>query len=332
MILPRRPRWSPRSLVAALLFAGCNRSSEAPPPLPRTTRGNSSSLPSPPAAPRAVSGASAPAAATPPPAPLDGSRYPWLASPPDGMPPPVDALARRFPAPKGFQRVATAENSFGAWLRGLPLADPLTPVRSFKGAVLRDASHHAVAGVVALDVGAADLQQCADSIIRLHAEWRWSLGDRRMSYKAASGTSLPHERWARGERVVASGNTLSWSPSAAPSQDHKSFRKYLDMVFNWANTGALARDARPTPFAELRPGDFFVLPGSPGHAVLVLDLARAPDGRQVALLGQGFMPAQNFHVLRDQEGSPWFALRPEEGAVKTPFWDPFPWSSLRRLD
>lgn len=332
MILPRRPRWSSRSLVAALLFAGCNRSSEAPFPLARTTRGDGTPLPSLPAAPLAVSGASAPAAATAPPAPLDGSRYPWLASPPDGMPPPVDALARRFPAPEGFQRVAAADGSFGAWLRGLPVADPRTPVRSFKGAVLRDASHHAVAGVVALDVGAADLQQCADSIIRLHAEWRWSLGDRRMSYKAASGTSLPYDRWARGERVVASGNTLSWSPTAAPSRDHKSFRKYLDMVFNWANTGALARDTRPTPFPELRPGDFFVLPGSPGHAVLILDLARAPDGRQVALLGQGFMPAQNFHILRDPEGSPWFALRPEQGSVKTPFWDPFPWSSLRRLD
>jgi hypothetical protein len=72
-----------------------------------------------------------------------------------------------------------------------------------------------------------------------------------------------------------------------------------------------------------------VLPGGPGHAILILDVAEAPDGRRVALLGQGFMPAQDFHVLR-AGASAWFSLDGED--VDTPFWPaPFPWSSLRRM-
>lgn len=268
------------------------------------------------------------------PSPVDWNKapYPWLSDPSLKLPKPVDSLEQRFPTPRSFQRVSLDSGSFGAWLRGLPLASVTTPVRAFNGSVLHKADHSAIAAVAALDIGTSDLQQCADSIIRLHAEWRWSVGDRKMSYKAASGTSLPYSRWAQGDRVEATGNTLTWKRVASPSQNHNSFRKYLDMVFNWANTGALARDAKSVPFDQLRPGDFFVLPGNPGHAVLVLDLAHSQDGKWIALLGQGFMPAQNFHILRNEEGEAWFPILPQTGSIKTPFWVPFPWASLRRLD
>ena len=83
--------------------------------------------------------------------------------------------------------------------------------------------------------------------------------------------------------------------------------------------------------ADLRPGDFFIQLGSPGHAVLVLDLAVDARGRRVALLGQGYMPAQDFHLLRAGDGSAWFRLR---GGVplRTPLWPkPFLWRQLRRF-
>jgi hypothetical protein len=189
-----------------------------------------------------------------------------------------------------------------------------------------------VAAVVALDVGHADLQQCADTVVRLHAEWRWSQGQREHTYRAAAGTELAWRRFAQGERVMLTdGGTLRWAPVGKRSEDYPSFRSYLDTVFEWLNTGSLARDARPTPPSSLRPGDFFVLPGSPGHAVLVLDLARCRANELVGLLGQGFLPAQSAHVLRAATGEPWFVLDPTR-AIETPFWRPFPWTSLRRLD
>lgn len=289
------------------------------------------------AAPAAPTAPPAPAPAPPPapdarprsPAPTVAA-YPWLAD----VPPPADALDDRFAPPPGFARVPLASGSFGAWLRRLPLAPPASPVLTFEGAVLRPADHDFVAAVVDLDIGARDLQQCADSIIRLHAEWLYAQGRRDASYRAASGAAMPFARWARGERMRGEGQGFVWGRGGGIDEGHGSYRRWLDAVFTWANTGSLARDTERLEPADLRPGDFVVQAGAPGHAVLVLDLARAPDGRRALLLGQGFMPAQSFHVLRPgrrAEGSPWFLVEASTLGLDTPFWSMFPWSALRRF-
>lgn len=307
-------------LFAALGLGACRE----PAPLP--------SAQAEPAAAQSAPAAAAPsAAAAPAPRPsasANPSAYPWLAAA-DREPRAVDTLRARFAPPAGFVRVQAAPESFGAWLRDLPLAAPETPVRSYDGTTLHPASDRRIAAVVALDVSPADLQQCADTVIRLHAEWRWSHGARNMSYRAAAGVDLPWARWARGERIVQNGASIQWAPASKPAGDHAAFRKYLDAVFAWANTVSLEKQARPVAPDQIRAGDFFILPGNPGHVVLVLDLAKQ-GGDTVALLGQSFMPAQNAQVLRPSDGGPWFRLDPSK-AVDTPFWKPFPWGSLRRL-
>lgn len=256
----------------------------------------------------------------------DQHRYPWV-------PRATETLNGRFAAPPDFTRVPAHPSSFGGWLRTLPVAPPGTAVVSHKGARILAASDPRLAGVVAIDVGDKDLQQCADSIIRLHAEWQWFRGNRDMSYRLASGDALPFSRWLRGDRPVVSGGKgkITWTHHPGDeSSSHASFRRYLDHVFTWANTQSLAAQGHRVSPAHLQPGDFVVQPGAPGHAVLVLDVARAEDGRRVALLGQGFMPAQSFHVLRDpRTGSAWFPI--EEAGLKTPFWPTFGWDALRRL-
>jgi hypothetical protein len=182
-------------------------------------------------------------------------------------------------------------------------------------------------------VSPLDVQQCADSVIRWHAEWLWSRGEKnKLGYHFLSGDFATYRDYASGRRPAVAGNKVTWSTSAAASDDRKTFRRYLDMVFNYASTISLAHRAQKIDRASLRPGDFVVLPGGPGHAILILDVATNEDGKRVALLGQGFMPAQDFHVLESQEQglSPWFSLEGE--AIDTPFWpEPFPWSSLRRF-
>src|SRR6185503_823612 len=134
-----------------------------------------------------------------------------------------------------------------------------TPVRSHRGGIILPADHNNLAAVVAIDVGAQDLQQCADSVIRLHAEWRWSQGKRDQRYRAADRTEMPFERWARGERIVPHGTSIEWGPpSKRPDAGHAAFRAYLDAVFGWTNTVALARDTVPLALADLHPGDFVV--------------------------------------------------------------------------
>lgn len=284
------------------------------------------------AAPPLPSASSASAPALP-----SWTSYSWLQEPTTraDSPAPTETLEQRFPAPAPLRRAEVSPDSWEAWLRGLPLAAPETPVRSYRGDVLLTANHPNIAAVIAIDPGSQDLQQCADSILRLEGEWRWARGDRVINYQAASGTSMPFARWQQGERPfpVNGGRTLAWKrQTAASAPTYGMFRSYLDAVFTYANTGSLFTQSRAVAPHELRAGDFFVEPGAPGHAVLVLDLVQGSDGRKHVLLAQGFMPAQNLHVLRpDGSSSPWFALDETNPSVKTPFWKPFPWRSLRRL-
>ncbi len=45
-----------------------------------------------------------------------------------------------------------------------------------------------IAAVAKLDVSSTDIQQCADSVIRLHAEWVWAAGDKNgIAYPFLSG-------------------------------------------------------------------------------------------------------------------------------------------------
>ncbi|PKN50189.1 MAG: hypothetical protein CVU63_00040 [Deltaproteobacteria bacterium HGW-Deltaproteobacteria-20] len=265
--------------------------------------------------------------------PLDLTQYPWHADTTLDALAVHDDLLRRVATPEGFVRVSLEEGSFGAWLRRLPLAAPGTPVLSNAGRTILPGDHPHLTAVSTLDIGKGDLQQCADAVMRLHGEWVWSKGKRDMSYRAASGTDMPYARWERGERVVQRGQSIAWAPGGGPSKDdHASFRKYMDAVFAWSNTVALARQAAVVAIEQIQPGDFLILPGNPGHTVLVLDLAKDAEGKQVALLGQSYMPAQSFHVLRPRRDATWFTIDPAAGGVQTPFWPkPFPWSSLRRL-
>lgn len=259
--------------------------------------------------------------------------YPWMAETNTSMPTAVGTIEERFPTENGFTRVKLDRHSFGAFLRNLPLAAPNTPVRSYRGDVIREGNHPNVAAVVAIDVGSRDLQQCADAILRLHAEWRYAEGHRDHEYKAASGTKLSFGRHAAGMRLRVDGNSLSFVHAARRQEPtHALLREWLDDVFGWANTGALARDGKRVAIADLRPGDFFVLTGVPyGHAVLVLDMAVDTQGRKALLLGQSFVPAQNVHVLRPNPSSAWFVVNDDDDSVTTPFWEPFPFASLRRL-
>jgi hypothetical protein len=263
--------------------------------------------------------------------PLETKPYAWLNDATVSAPKPVETLHARFPAPDGFTRRSLDRGTFGSWLRELPLAEKGTPVRAFDGSLLHEATDPRIASVIAIDIGKADLQQCADAVMRFHAEWKWSKGERDMSYRAAAGTLLPFERWAKGERISARGMDIAWTPGSGRvgSDDHGSFRKFMDAVFAWANTVSLEKQAKPVAEHEARAGDFFILPGNPGHSVLILEVVTRGDER-LALLGQSYMPAQSPQVL-SIGGKAWFSLDASKD-VTTPFWRPFPWSSLRRLD
>ena len=315
--------------VLLLSLAGACSTSEARTP-PRPAKGGATSTTHRDTAPDPAAGPAASAAREAPLAPVTAV-HPWGPR----ATAPSDRLDGRFrDPPAGFTRIDVRPGSFGEFLRALPLRPEGAPVVDFRGRKLHDEGRHPnIVAVADIDVGQKDLQHCADAIIRLHAEWRYGRGERDIAYRAVSGQSLSYRGYLAGERAVVRGKTLTFERAAAPRRDeHAVFRAWLDEVFSWAGTASLERDGKKVSSAtEMVPGDFFVMSGSPfGHAVLVLDVARDDEGRLAVLLGQSYMPAQSFQVLARDE-SPWFVIEPGDAFVSTPFWKPFPISSLRRL-
>jgi len=95
------------------------------------------------------------------------SDYPWL-SQASG----TETLASRISAPPGFERESVTPGSFEDWLRNLPLKKGRPPVQLYNGRP--KANQNAHAAVVDIDTGNKDLQQCADAVIRLRAEYLYS--------------------------------------------------------------------------------------------------------------------------------------------------------------
>jgi hypothetical protein len=306
-----------RALVTSLLatflaFFACDTSAEGP-QKPNQEHKNSASRPAGPAEVAQLAGT-----------------YRWIDR--SGTLPPLSRLADRFPAPEGLERVDVQRGSFAEFLRGLPVRLDRTHVESFKGGRLGSPS----AAVVYLDVGDKNLQQCADSAIRLHAEWLWAAGKAdKLRYHFTSGDPTAWSDWAAGERFRIAGSKVERRQTQAVSQSRANFREWLYLVFTYAGTRSLARDSESVDLADVQGGDFFVAPGSPGHAVVVLDVAEDARGQRYALLGQGFMPAQDFHVIEgsgpDVIDDVWWKLSPGK-PVDTPSWKAFSPDSLRRFD
>ncbi len=273
--------------------------------------------------------AQGPAATPPAQSVFDTSAYHWLAEVPAPLPP-LAPLQSVFAAPEHAERVPVADDSFGSWLRGLPVRTDRHHVLSYEGRQLAAFS----AGVILLDLGEGDLQQCADTLIRLHAEYLWNRGDATSAeYHFTSGDLSTWTDWIAGIRWKARGQGVDKLDGEPRDNDHRSYRRWLQRLFVYAGTISMAMDSVPVSSSELiQPGDFFVSPGSPGHAVMVLDVAVAGDGSRYGLVGQGFTPAQELHVLSGSDGNFWFPLPagPAE-FLDLPSWSPFPKNTARQF-
>jgi hypothetical protein len=243
-------------------------------------------------------------------------RPPYLFFPANAGAP--SSLQSRVAPPAGATRAALAPGSFGAWLRQLPLLPAGSPVLLFDGRKkLRQDVH---AEVVALDVPPRDLQQCADAVMRLRAEYLLALG--------------------RPELIAFHPDPGKPRALTYHGGSRADFMRYLIRVFAEAGSASLQAEL-PLSQGRVQPGDVLIQGGHPGHAVLVLDVAEQAAGagqpaRRSLLIAQSYMPAQQFHVLRnlaDPALSPWFdeaALDTPTG-LSTPEWRPFFRRDVRRF-
>ena len=228
----------------------------------------------------------------------------------------------RFNPPQGFERTVIGDASFEAYLRDLPLKPHGAPVRYYDGAIKQRNNVHDA--VVDMDVGERDLQQCADAIMRLRAEYLYGQGRYdEILFHLTNGFPVGYEKWVEGYRIALEGNRTYWVKKTNPSESYQSFRKYLDLVFAYAGTLSLSKELEPIELSEMQIGDVFIQGGSPGHAVIIVDMAAHREtGEKIFLLAQSYMPAQEIQILKnpmDEKISPWYSID-FKGPLNTPEW------------
>lgn len=248
-----------------------------------------------------------------------------------------------IPLPAGYHRIPAESSSFTSWLRSIPLKKDRT-VYLFNGSLKRN--QDAQFAVLNVSVGKQDLQQCADAVMRLRAEYLYSIHTySAIDFYTAQGTRLNFREWIEGQRFHLSGNHLvnyrvaPAARDAAPS-DHEvapplraAFDDYLTTVFTWCGTLSLEKQLLPVvPFNRVQAGDVLIKGGSPGHAMLVVDIAEDTPGRRLYLLAQSYMPAQDIHIVNnptDPAISPWYRSDAAGSFIETPEWT-FTINQLRR--
>ncbi len=234
-----------------------------------------------------------------------------------------NALLNRIKVPEGYKRISVGSGTFADWLRNLPLKDGKPSVKLYNGKLKGNQTVHEA--IVDIDVGTTDIQQCADAVMRMRAEYLYSIKDyKNLHFNFTSGHSIGFEKWSQGYRTQIKGNNVTWIKSAEKNDSYKVFRSYCNTIFNYAGTSSLSKELkRVDDIKNIQIGDVFIVGGFPGHAVLVVDICEHIKTKEkLFLIQQSYMPAQEIHVLKNFNNaalSPWYSI--DFGNVlETPEW------------
>ena len=234
----------------------------------------------------------------------------------------------RFNLPKNYQRLGVEKNSFGLYLRNFSLKNDKAKVYFYNG---EEKTNSQQVAVLDIDRGTQDLQQCADAVMRLRAEYLFA--QKRLdeiSFKTFGGVAMNYNKYKQGYRL----NNQGFTKIKGVYNSREGFRKYLDMVFSYANTYTLEKEMKMVRnLQDLQIGDVFIVsnPKSYGHAMIVMDVAENQQNKdKIFLLAQSYMPAQDIHIVKNPKGVVWYSLKDLDSQLYTPEWT-FPTSALHRF-
>jgi len=203
----------------------------------------------------------------------------------------------KIPLPAGFVREVADAGSFTSYLRNIGLKAGTT-VYLYNGQPKQNQS--AQFAILNISTGNTDLQQCADAVIRLRAEYLFEQ--------------------KQFDKIIFYDNDKK-AYSYLPPYTRDNFDKYLNHVFAMCGSASLSKQLRPVAgLSEIQAGDVLIRGGFPGHAVLVIDVAVNGSGKKIYLLAQSYMPAQDIHVLVNPINaglSPWYEVN-DDDIIKTP--------------
>lgn len=206
------------------------------------------------------------------------------------MPAEVDEIA----VPEGYRRISGNAESFATWLGKVSLKKNRT-VYLYDGTAKQNQS--AQYAVLDISIGNQNLQQCADAVMRLRAEYLYSIG--------------------KYDGIIFTDNAGKEYKFSQP-YDRTHFQHYLNTVFGMCGSASLSKELKAKNIHEIQPGDVFIRGVFPGHAAIVMEVAENAAGEKIYVLAQSYMPAQDIHILNnpnDDALSPWYKADDRETII-----------------
>ncbi len=240
-------------------------------------------------------------------------------------------LESRINVPGSYARTEVEKGSLTEFLRTYSLKEHGSPVLLYDGSEKWNQDAHVA--VFTLPIEERDLQQCADSVMRVYAEYYFRTEQfEKICFHFTNGFLAEYAKWRDGYRISVEGNNVSWVKSSGYDDSYETFVKYMRMVFTYAGTLSMEQESETISLKEARVGDVILKGDSPGHVVMIVDMCENEKGEKAFLLAQGYMPAQEFHVLKNpaHEENPWYYEEELTGSIRTPEYG-FGEGCLKRL-
>jgi len=213
-----------------------------------------------------------------------------------------------YKKPKQAKKYERFQDAFSEWIADHPLKKD-DVLKYHTGAIKYIAPNDVYDAVFDYEIGPLDLHQCADAAMYLWASYNYSNGPEfyeRLVFNGADGTEY---------------NYLGYLETSGKEDNCKTFRRWLDLVWTYANTWSISEyNLVSVPIWDIQPGDVLIVGGFPGHAVSVVDvLLDSETGHKYFMLAQSFMPAQENHILKNPAtGDVWYQIEAYMTHVRTP--------------
>jgi hypothetical protein len=230
---------------------------------------------------------------------------------------------RDIALPQGYERLVAKEGTYQAYIQNISIKKD-TIIYLHNGQIKPDQSFGYL--VLDIDVSKENLQQCADAAIRLRAEYLFQ--NKRFNdihFNFSSGDTAYYTQWREGYRPMVSGNKVNWELKGQYDASYQGFRKYLEVVFNYAGSWSLDKELKMVEnIADVQIGDMLVRGAFPGHVMLVVDIAQhTQTGEIIVLLAQSARPAQDIHIVKnkiDSTLSPWYSINALNSKLEIEEW------------
>ena len=227
-------------------------------------------------------------------------------------------IRERFIPPDGYTRVETEPGSYGEYLQNFELKPYGESAYKYDGEI-NDASNT----IAVFNQNVTRWQQCADSVMRLHAEYLYEKGlYDQIYYDFTTGFRCDFTNWSQGKRVKVTGSNCTWVDKADPSTSHDTLDAYLDFVYQYANTESLQKQLTEVAPDDVQIGDTFVITSYQmdaelGHAVFVADMAQNEAGDKLYLIFEGTTPATQINLAKSNDTTYgyWLPLK-EDGTLE----------------